>query len=719
VQSQRAPDNEGMTIFFRILPRKGTIMPWRPPSRYLLVVIATLLVAGTAPAQSSSPAKRPITVKDLWAAERVGRPALSPDGRWVAVEVTRFILETNASTSQLWLLATDGKTQKPLVEAKKTNSEPRWSPDGKTIAFVGRDSGPGKTGQIYLVAPEKEAKPRRLTNLPMTPSGLKWSADGRTLFCIVQTWPDTPDDDSYIKKNKAEKDSKVKALVTEDALYRVWDHWIADGKRPVVFAVDARTGKHRNLFAGLDLFLPVSEPSAAHYDVSPDGKELCFASETARPLGSDFNSDLYILSLDRPGKPRNITLDNPANDFGPAYSPDGKSIAFLRQSIKYFYADRARLMLHDRTSGKNREVTSNFDRSSNSLTWARDSRRIYFEAEDRGYYRLYAVATAGGTPTPLTAGYTDGRLDLSRDGTTLAFLRTSFDFPARVFVQSAQSDQPRRIDRFNDDLTSKWNLGRVKEVYFKGADDEDVQMWLDFPPGFDAKKKWPLLQVVHGGPHNGITTGFHYRWNLHLFASRGYVVACVNFHGSSGFGQKFTDSITGDVGGKPLVDVLKATDYMEKQPYIDRERMAAAGASYGGYMMAWLNGHTDRFKAMICHAGVYNWHGMMASDIVRSRERALGAFPWNDPERVNRQSPNHFAARFKTPTLVIHGEKDFRVPLTQGLEYYNTLRLRGVPARLLFFPDENHWVQKPQNSRLWNREVFAWLDRYIGHGPTK
>jgi dipeptidyl aminopeptidase/acylaminoacyl peptidase len=244
-------------------------------------------------------------------------------------------------------------------------------------------------------------------------------------------------------------------------------------------------------------------------------------------------------------------------------------------------------------------------------------------------------------------------------------------------------------------------------------------MWLVYPPGFDAKKKWPLLHVVHGGPHNGITTGFHYRWNLHLLASRGYVLACVNFHGSSGFGQKFTDSITGDLGAKPLIDIQKATDYMEKQPYIDRDRMAAMGASYGGYMMAWLNGHTDRFKAMVCHAGVYNYHGMMASDFVRSRERALGAFPWTDPERIDRQSPHHFAARFKTPTLVIHGEKDFRVPLTQGLEYYNTLRMRGVPARLLFFPDENHWVLKPQNSQLWHREVFAWLDRYIGHGPTK
>jgi dipeptidyl aminopeptidase/acylaminoacyl peptidase len=239
-------------------------------------------------------------------------------------------------------------------------------------------------------------------------------------------------------------------------------------------------------------------------------------------------------------------------------------------------------------------------------------------------------------------------------------------------------------------------------------------MWIVYPPKFDRSKKWPLLMVIHGGPHNGITTDFHYRWNLHLFASKGYVVACPNFHGSSGFGQKFTDSITGDMASKPFEDVMKATDYMVKQPYIDKDRTAAAGASYGGYMMAWINGHTDRFKALICHAGVYNWHSMMASDVVRSRERPLGAMPWGDQKIIDRQSPQRFAANFKTPTLVMHGEKDFRVPVTQGFEFYNTLRIKGVPSRLVYFPDENHWILKPQNARLWHREFFGWLEKHVG-----
>ena len=662
--------------------------------------------------------RHPITLEDVWKVKRLGKPAISPDGRWVVVEVTAYKMEDNSSSSDLWLIAADGKTRKQLTTFKGANASPTWSPDGSAIAFVSKRSG--DVPQIHVIAPSGgEAKP--ISHLPMAPSGLKWSADGKTIYCVVWTWPDTPDDASYRKKEKARKEDKVQAYIIDDALYRVWDHWIADGKRPVVFAVDAATGKHKNLFAGQKLSLPVGGATAADYDVSPDGKELCFTAESAKELGMDFNADLYVMPIDKPGEPKNITADNPAGDFGPVYAPDGKTIAFLRQTIKYFYADRARIMLHDRATGKNREITATFDRTCHDPQWSPDSAKLHFEAEDKGYLRLYTVSTKGNDVTALTSGFSDQSSSLSKDGTRLAFLRSSFGLPATVHTlpTSPQSHLPRRIDSFNTELVSQWKLGEVKEVYFKGADDDEVQMWVAYPPDFDAKKKWPLLQIVHGGPHNGITTSFHYRWNLHLFASKGYVVSCINFHGSSGFGQKFTDSITGDMGTKPMIDIMKGTDWMEKQPYIDPTRATAAGASYGGYMMAWLNGHTDRFKAMVCHAGVYNWHSMMASDFVRGRERPLGAPPWGELTKIDRQSPQRFSANFKTPTLVMHGEKDYRVPVTQGLEYYSTLRINGVPTRLVYFPDENHWILKPQNARLWQREFFAWLDKYVGHGPTK
>jgi dipeptidyl aminopeptidase/acylaminoacyl peptidase len=375
-------------------------------------------------------------------------------------------------------------------------------------------------------------------------------------------------------------------------------------------------------------------------------------------------------------------------------------------------------MIYDRALGKSQELTKALDRSCSTYHWLGNN-KLVFEAEDLAHHRLHNIDIASGKTFQFTwlSNTSDLYPSSSADGKTTVYLKSCFDFPAQLW--KFEINKWQSLDDFNEDLCKPWDLGEVDNVQYKGADDEDVQMWIVYPPKFDKEKKWPCLMMIHGGPHNAITTDFHFRWNAHLFASKGYVVAIPNFHGSSGFGQKFTDSITGDMATKPFIDVMKATDYMEALDYIDKKRTTAAGASYGGYMMAWLNGHTDRYKAMICHAGVYNWHSMMASDFVRGRERPLGALPWGDQSKIDKQNPQRFAANFKTPTLVMHGEKDYRVPITQGMEYYNTLRIKGVPTRFVYFPDENHWVMKPQNSRLWHREFFAWLEKHVGSGPTK
>ncbi len=401
---------------------------------FLLLALAPL-----APAREPAP-KRPLTLEDLWKVKRPGPPTLSPDGKWACVELTAYRMKENDSSSALWLLRTDGKAQRRLTTFKGKSSGPAWSPDGKLIAFTARRSADGP--QVYLIAPDG-GEARQLTKMPMAPGALKWSADGKALFCIARTWPDAPDDDAYRKKDKALKGDKAKAFIIDDALYRYWDAWLADGRRPVVFAIDATTGKHRNLFAGQKLHLPVTGASATSYDVSPDGKELCFVADSTPVPGTDFNLDLYALPLDKAGKPKNLTADNLANDAGPAYAPDGKSIAFTRQTTRFFYADRSRLMLLDRATGKARELTAKFDRSCGPPQWSPDSRRLTFEAEDKGYVRLFTVPVKGGKVAPLTAGFSDRGLCVSRDGRTLAFLRTSFGLPPAVFACASDGKGPR------------------------------------------------------------------------------------------------------------------------------------------------------------------------------------------------------------------------------------------------------------------------------------
>ena len=663
-------------------------------------------------------AKRAITLEDLWAVKRVGAPSLDPRGEWAAVEVTTYSMEENSGTSDIWLLATDGKTQRQLTAHTARDSGPQWSPDGKWIAFTSRREG-DEAAQIYIISPAG-GEARRVTKLSTGAGSIKWLGDSKRIAFLSSVWPDLKTDAEQSKRTKERAAAKVKAVVTEQTMYRYWDHWISDGREPHVFVANIESGETQDVLAGTGLHLPLTDAGTGDYDFSPDGNELAFVADLAKDPGFDPNADIITLNLVTK-QWKNITEDNKAGDGGPRYSPDGKFIAYERTRVPRFEASNNVLTLYDRAAGTRRMLTDAWDRSVGGMTWSSDGKMIYFTAEDKAKVHLWSLSVAGAggaSPRIVVHGGAVGGYEVAGNGAKFVYVNTTMDKPPAVYSATAQADTTNvvKIESFNDALARQWKFGEVKEVMFKGWNDEPVHMYVIYPPEFDAKKKWPLLQAVHGGPHGEWLDQFHFRWNMHLLASRGYVVAAVNFHGSTGWGEKFTDSITGRFGEKELADTERATDHLIAQGYIDPARLVAAGGSFGGFMVAFMNGKTDRYKAYVCHAGVYDYpFQQTASDSVRSRDRALGGWFWENPE-IEKQSARAFTANMKTPTLIIHGELDYRVPHAHGLAYYAALKMKQVPTRLVFFPDENHWVLKPQNSRLWHQEVFSWLEKYARPG---
>jgi dipeptidyl aminopeptidase/acylaminoacyl peptidase len=634
----------------------------------------------------------------------------------VAVEVTYYTKESNESETQIWVLPTDPSSGSPLMltSNKAASRAPAWSPDGKHIAFTSKREGDDQS-QVYLIGLDG-GEARRLTSISTGASSPKWFSDSSRIAFVSWVWTDLDTDSDQGDRLAERAKHPVKAVVAETSAFRFWDHWLADGRVPHVCVVDVDTGESRDAMAGTGLVLMRFENSvdlpATLFDISPDGTELAITADLSDDFGYTINTDVVTVSL-VDGSWKNITEDNKASDALPAYSPDGKTIAFLRQIDEEFYADRNRLALIPRKGGPVQVLTEGWDRSVHSAMWQRDGSALLFNAEDDGRQHLFRLTIGGDKPERIGTGGSVNSFDVSLDGETLVYARASLSTPEQLFASSIDGSDERKIESFNDALVESWDLGKVEDIRFAGHGGDEIHAWVVFPPDFDPARKWPLLQLVHGGPHAAWLDTFHLRWNPHVFAARGFVCVGVNYHGSSSYGQSFTESSLGTYGTKEFEDVEKATDALIAKGYIDESRLSAGGGSYGGYMVAWMNGHTDRYKAYICHAGVYDWVSMMASDIVADMGRSLGAFPWENPELVHAQSPHYFAGEFKTPTLVIHGELDYRVPVTQGFAYYATLRRKKVPARLVYFPDENHWILKPQNSRLWYGEFFSWLARYV------
>ncbi len=671
-----------------------------------LTVVWSLLCVVTALAEQPEP--RPLTAEDLWAMKRISAPALSPDGRWVVYTQTQFDPETNKSDSDLWLVPSDGSAPpRRLTWHKGGDSSPVWRPDGGAILFRSK-RGDGPTQFQLLPLNGGEAQP--MTELPVSPNHAIWFPDGRRVLFVAKTWPDLKDDFDAVKQRvKEHKDDETKAKTTDSRLFRYWDHYLTDGSRAHLFILDTDTGAVEGLTTDHDLHLPFFGVGGT-FDLSADGQTVALTAMLGGPTFTELNADIFTIDV-ASRKLTALTADNPAFDNSPRFTPDGKALLYHRRDQVNIAPERAKLVRYDLATGKTKAILRGFEESVGNLNFSQDGKTVFFSAGLNGHTQLFAAPLKGGKPKVIHGEHTNLGLDIAAD--TLVFTQESILFPARLMVKQDRNSEAVVLADPNADLLAQLDLGRFESLTFKGADNHEVQMFVAFPPGFDSGKKWPLVHMIHGGPHGAFMDRFHYRWNQALFAAPGYVVAAVNFHGSTGFGQAFTSSILGNHAEKPFEDIMKGTDVLIGKGYIDETRMAATGGSYGGYMVSWILGHTDRFKCLINHAGVYDLMAQFASDYTWGRANNYGAAPYTDPNRIDKYSPSRYAANFKTPTLILHGEKDYRVPYTQGVNLHGVLTAKGVPSRLVIFPNENHWILKPQAGLLWWREVHGWLSQHL------
>ncbi|MEZ4398836.1 MAG: S9 family peptidase [Kofleriaceae bacterium] len=667
------------------------------------------LLIAAAPA-AAAPSKG-FNVDDLLAMQRVGEPAVSPDGRWVAYSLRDTDLAANRGRTDVWLAAVDGSVVKRLTADPASDNSPAWSPDGQHVYFTSSRGGSAQVWRIAVAGGEAE----QVTRLPLDVGGFRLFPDGKRLLVAMDVWPDTRTLAASVAKDAAVAKEPSSAKVYDGLLFRHWDTW-EDGRFSHLFVWSPdKPEDARDLTPGMTTDTP-THPFGGMEDtaISPDGKTVAFVTRVGgNAIAWTTNTDVFLVSADGVGKPVALTGANKAYDYAPTYAPDGKTLAVLAMARPGFEADRQRVVLYDTASKKPRVLTEAWDRSPGDLTWSADGRTLYATADDLGNHALFAIDASSGSVKTLVAKGTSGSPQVAGD--RVVFVHDTLTAPAELHTVSATGGDLRAITHHNDARVAGISWGSYEQFTFKGAKGDTVYAYLVKPAGFTGgKTKVPLAVLIHGGPQGSFGDHFHYRWNPEIYAGHGYAALMVDFHGSTGYGQAFTDAITGDWGGAPYDDIMAGVDAaLAKYPFLDGDRLVALGASYGGFMINWINGKTDRFKALVCHDG--NLDEQLAyydTEELWFPEWEHGGTPFANPAGYAKHNPIDLVANWKTPTLVIHGALDYRVVDTQGLSTFTALQRKGIASRLVYFPDENHWVLKPQNSKKWHQEVLAWIDRY-------
>ena len=689
---------------------------------------AALFVVGCLAGLAQGQARRPMTFEDMMKMRRLGDIAVSPDSRWVMFSATDVDFAKNTKTSHLFIVPVAGGETRALTASMAGESRGRFSPDGKQILF----ESPREGGQqIWLADFDTEkgtiAEPHKLTSLSTETDGATWSPDGKQILFVSAVYPFCNDDDCNKKRDEEKADSKVKAQVFTHLLYRHWNAFTGD-KRSHLFVVSVDGGTPRDLNPGDEHDVPpFSLGGPDGYAFAPDGKEIAFEENLDPAPAISTNSDIFTLRLDDPNaKPVKISTAA-GGDHSPAYSPDGKYIAWRSQERAGYESDKFRLVLYDRATKQIKDLLPNFDRWVDEFAWGMDSQAIYFAYGDEGEARIGSVQLDGSNQLRLTRSGEYADLHVTSDGKHLVAGKMMVRMPGEIYMLSLTSTQAktsgsfgevrlveRQLSHLNDSVSSQIDLPAIDSFWFPSVGHVRVQGFLIRPPGFDASKKYPVKFLIHGGPQGAWGDSWSYRWNAELFAANGYVVIMVNPRGSTGYGQAFVDGVNGDWGGKPYIDLMRGLDYAEAHyPFIDKNRECALGASYGGYMADWILGHTTRFRCIVTHDGMFNPESAYGTtDELWFNEWEFKGTPWSNRAMYRKWSPMLAETNFKTPTLVVHGQLDYRLDVSEGYQLFTTLQRMNIPSKMLYFPDEGHWVLKPQNSQLWYKTVNDWVDQW-------